>query len=67
MGFPSPSEEEQEEYRRKTAELEAKIEALKLEICRKKEAAIALVSIAFTALCASMASDVADSATSWNP
>lgn len=46
MGFPPPSEEEQEEYHRKTAELEAKIEALKLEICRKKEAAVRLIPLA---------------------
>jgi hypothetical protein len=46
MGFPPPSEEEQDEYRRKTAELEAKIEALKLEICRKKEGAIRPIPLA---------------------
>jgi hypothetical protein len=46
MGFPPPSAEEQEEYRRKTAELDAKIEALKLEICRKKEAAIKPIPLA---------------------
>jgi hypothetical protein len=46
MGFPPPSAEEQEEYCRKTAELEAKIEALKQEICRKKEAAIRPIPLA---------------------
>jgi hypothetical protein len=46
MGFPPPSAEEQEEYRRKTAELEAKIETLKLEICRLKEAAIRPIPLA---------------------
>src|SRR4051812_11783425 len=45
MGFPPPSAEEQEEYSRKTADLEAKIEALKLEICRKKEAAIGSIPL----------------------
>jgi hypothetical protein len=46
MGFPPSSAEEQEEYRRKTAELEAKIEALKQEICRKKEAATRPIPLA---------------------
>jgi hypothetical protein len=46
MGFPPPSAEELEEYRRKTAEFEAKIEALKLEICRMKEAAIRPIPLA---------------------
>lgn len=46
MGFPPPSAEEQEEYRRKTTELEAKIEALKQEICHKKEAAIRPIPLA---------------------
>lgn len=46
MGFPPPSAEQLEESRGKTAELEAKIEALKLEICRKKEAASRPVPLA---------------------
>lgn len=46
MGFPPLSEEQQEECNRKAAELEAKIEALKLEICRKKESAIRPIPLA---------------------
>jgi hypothetical protein len=46
MGFPPPSAAELEEYRRKTAEFEAKIGALKREISCKKEAATRPVPLA---------------------
>lgn len=46
MGFPPPSVEELEESRRETAKYEAKIEELKQEICRKKEAAIRFIPLA---------------------